>query len=255
MSNFEFPFGLRQAMQLAMAVAAELIRQRHEAGGYCYINPSVPRLLSVRQGESSSPLFHFEGGISVRPHMVDVSRWIDPCWTRLNWAGNGFIITHATVRYWPDRPGEGEKVEEDWGPYELEQLMGKGWGIFPIHEVKGSIAVFFNSAENDWYLEVDPTSNQEGYYHSLNFPFFTYRPLVPGDLKRAEARAYRLTHARFYGKGIVAIYKDSDKPAIFKIHPDGVDNKKPLKQIFFDPNDAASLAIAMEEARSNMSQL
>lgn len=249
MKDFEFPFRLRQAMQVAMAVASEMRGEWHEARGYCLLNPLTPQLLSVRQRESYSPLFHFEGGISVRPHMVDVGRWVDPCWTRLNWANNALIVTHATVRYWPGRPGEGEKVEEDWGPYELEQLMGRGWGIFPIHEVKGQIAVFYNSAEDDWYLGIDPESNQEGYYNSLNFPYFTYRPLVPGDLRRAEARAYRLTRARLYGKGVVAIYKDGGS-VFLEVHSDGVVSERPLKRIFFDPDDTESLAIAIEEAQS-----
>lgn len=250
MSNYRFPFELGMAMQLAIAIATHVWRDWYRDAGYCPLGSLTPRIHSIRQVRSTAPLFHFQGGVIVRPQMVDVGRWMDTSVRPFNFAGNGWVATSALVKYWPGVIGEGRKVQEEWGPLKLEEIVGEGWGILPADEITGRIVVFYEPKTEKWYLKVDPESTQEGDYQALDFPRFTYLPLVPGNLKEARDRAHRLTQTRLFGPATLVLHADGSTGIWWRA---GYGKQVPLKEgdkvIYFDPKDEESRALASEEAK------
>ena len=114
----QFSFKVRQAMQVASAVAEEVDnntkhghlfgeRREHEVR---------PVLLSI-QGTT----FRFEGGTVVKVNMIDCDQFTE------SWRTphvQDWIVTHVEVRYFPYRPGTYSPIEEKTSEvWEAEKLL------------------------------------------------------------------------------------------------------------------------------------
>lgn len=123
--EMRFPFVIRQAMQVASAVAEEIL------------SPAHPILLSVsKPREKAEVTFRFEGGLMVRVHLHNMQGNIEP-WRRgpirEDWA-----VWQVVVRR-PAGDDEG-KVEEVWDHARLAELKNRRpwWhpNVVPAEEIE-----------------------------------------------------------------------------------------------------------------------
>lgn len=176
----QFPYVIRLTNRVADAVAREIVEQ---TGGGKYI----PNLLSIR-GTNESPVFHYEGGIVVQPHMLDLSQYAPP-WER---EVSDWVVMEVTTRYYPEM-GKiiPPKVEELWSAERLRELYEKRWWHHPRilgrEEVMGSIAVY--RFLQGGRVVVDPEIDDIFTSGETPREWFQYHRFIPGDRERVEAEA------------------------------------------------------------------
>lgn len=117
-TSIQFPFALRGAMVVAQAILRELYPE----------GSALLPLLSIR-GETGEPLFHFEGGTTVKvvlnPHPL-------PAPFSEKWE-----VERVIIRYYPDLNDPSiwppQKKEEIWKAEKLFQIRKKyPWGYNPV---------------------------------------------------------------------------------------------------------------------------
>lgn len=169
MKKISFSFEIRQAMQVAMAVA----RSRGDRD---------PSLLGIR-GEV--PTFHFEGGLVVKVHLIDEGGTQGPYSQPME----GWVVTSVELRYWA---GGEEKVSEVWGSDRLRALQqDSAFGWYHPHvgdpaEVEaGFVGVFWDNPRGEGYISVDPGGSQSCRNMVAYFDY-TYGE---GDRERAIQKA------------------------------------------------------------------
>lgn len=182
--KIQFPFRTRLGLVVATVIAQEVL------------NGLRPVLMSIRQ-RGGRDVFHFEGGVVITPWLVDINSF--PGYYTGDLPRQDWVVLSANVRFYKRDEAEqiiGKKVSEEWDSEKLIQLKNKNWWHQPrvqnIESVTGVVAIFFDHAAGDGYVEVDPFVNQEGGY--ILQEEFIYKRLVPGDVDRAaEEAATRLS--------------------------------------------------------------
>ena len=186
--KIKFSFAVRQAMQVAMAIAEEV--ENNTAHGREFgtrrNRETRPVLLSINDNT-----FRFEGGIVVKPNMIELSQF-NECWRD---APEEWVVTHATIRFY-ELDGDynrisDQKVEQIWDAKKLLALKdARPWWhphVVMLDSIKGRVCIFWDNASEDGYISVDPDYNQEGYYTSINE--VEYSRFVKDDLDRAKKEA------------------------------------------------------------------
>lgn len=106
--EIRFPFIVRQATQVASAVAKELL-------------PARPILLSISKPEREDTVtFRFEGGLVVRIFLHNMQGGIEP-WRR-GPISEDWVVWKAEVRRYPEDGNRTEKAEEVWDATRLAEL-------------------------------------------------------------------------------------------------------------------------------------
>jgi len=238
--NVRFPFKIRQAMNVAFAVAESEQEFR-------------PALMSIR-GEV--PTFHFEEGLVVKVNIIDLDQFTES-WRTPHFAD--WVVTHVEIR-----TGSGSnKVSEIWEADKLSQLKQ----IRPWHhphvqdrfEIKGSVGIFVDSAAGEGYVEIDPEYNQSGHY--TKHDFVEYRRFVDGDLDRAKAEAEKKLDellkvnavAVFFNAPAAEAYYEDSPPGNYKgsgHHPFNFMTEYP-----YDPSLGGDRERALGEAAAHVHQL
>lgn len=166
-----FPFEIRQAMQVAMAVA----RSRGDRN---------PCLLGIR---GVVPTFHFEGGLVVKVNLLDVGGFNGQ---RRRYQEE-YMVSSVEVRYWGAGDTEGVKKVEVWGPERLRELRASKFGWWhpnvgdPAEIEAGFVGVFYDGPRGEGYTVVDPGGSQSLRNMVTSFPY----TFAEGDLERALAEA------------------------------------------------------------------
>lgn len=220
----QFPYALREAMQVAYALAAEVKKNQ----------PVV--LLSVSSKNPGNQVFRFQGGVVTYIEMFDIGD------QRQKWA-----VTGAHVR---TRTG---KIT--FTPDDLLALKKKGkfWTfVQDLSEIEKSVVVFHNGGAGEAYYNVDPESWQQGYFSAVRH--VKYRPYVRGSLEAAEKEADKEVK-RLTTNNVVALFGNNASGEYdYIVNPEG--NYKGSKyyplsfmgEISFDPNVEGSKEAAIEKA-------
>ena len=195
----QFSFKVRQAMQVASAVAEEIDNNTKHGrlfGERCE-QEVRPVLLSI-QGTT----FRFEGGTVVKVNMIDCDQFTESWRTPHS---QDWVVTHADVRYLPYHPGTytpvEDKTSEVWGADKLLALkeVRPWWHPHVVHleSITGRVGIFWNNGSVDGHIEVDPEYNNSGFYTLVEE--VNYFRFVEGDLARAQKEARGILSS--YGKG------------------------------------------------------
>lgn len=197
-----FPFLIRQAMQVAMAVAEEVENNYNSVRGIPFgerrvqeIRPVLLAIPSAKRGNFTSEAevaFKFERGVEVKVFLYDLSLLADEK------RPEEWVATRAIVRFYEldknyNRISEIKK-EEVWQAEKLSRLKEvRGWWhpyVKSPDEICSTVGVFFDRAAGDGYVEPDFVRNQEGFYTLCEQ--IQYGVLVPGDKKRAMREAQKI---------------------------------------------------------------
>ncbi len=186
MKKVQFGYEIRQAMQVALAVAEEIENSPRRIVNLDWKGFVRPVLLSIR---GKVPTFHFEGGTVVQVHMLDMDQFTE-MWRTPHC--QDWVVTHVDVRYYPTTSKK-VKASETWGAEKLLELKSRRpwWHphVVALETISGTVGVFINRAAGEGYLTVDPEYNNEGYF--TLYESVEYRRFVEGDLERAKAEASR----------------------------------------------------------------
>ena len=168
-----FPFQVRQATNVAYAVAEEVG------------NGLRPELLSIA---GATPTFRFQGGTVVGVNMVDLDTFTESWRTPHS---QDWVVLSVEVRYYAHHT-DSEKISEVWEAEKLSELKTRRPWYHPrvVDEstVTGTVGIFWNNGEGRGYCIADPERNQDGFY--TLYERVEYARFVEGDLDRAwnEAR-------------------------------------------------------------------
>lgn len=195
----QFPFYVRQAMQVVIAVSEEVVNNTkyNKPFGKHRDREIRPILLSIDSKggnfyKETEVLFRFEGGTSVRIFLYD------PAYL-YGYENEEWVVTQAIVRFYElDEKYSrisNEKKEETWNAEKLAKLKNtRTWHhphIRSRESIKNSIGVFVNGAAGEGYIDIlNPELCQDG--HFTLYDRVEYAVLIEGDLKRAEEEAERL---------------------------------------------------------------
>lgn len=206
-----FSFQIRQAMQVAFAVAEEVENNTSKSYpfGQRREHESRPALLSIR---GVVPTFHFEGSLVVKVHMVDLDKFTES-WRTPHFAN--WVVTHVEVRYC--------NTSETWEANKLLQLKQvRPWHhphVQDRQEIKGIIGIFIDSAAGEGYTETDPEYNQSGHYTMIDS--VEYRRLIEGDLERAQAEAEKKLADILRVDAVAVFYNAPAGEAYYEDSPSG----------------------------------
>jgi len=255
----QFSFQIRQAMQVAIAVAEEVQNNtRGRSFGERQEREVRPVLLSIR---GTVPTFHFEGGTVVKVQMVDLDQFTESWRTPhiQNW-----VVTHCEVRYYRrDTHAKGEKISEVWEADKLSVLKkSRPWGLPHVQdrrEIKGVVGVFINTPAGEGFLSVDPERNQEG--HFTMHDVVEYARFIEKDLERAKAEALKILDGYLTVNAVAVFYNCPVGAAYCVDSPSG--NYKgsghyPFSfagEYDYDPNDLESRNAAIQKAEADVRSL
>lgn len=193
MAQYNFSFKIRQAAQVAAAVASEVGNVTRFGGEHSGDGTFIPSLLSIAAPETKNEVvFRYEGGTVVRVHLFDLDT-LTEYWRTPH--VESWVVYGADVRYFSLDPKSyfrvgNEKVEEKWDAAQLTDLREHRpfrTGLASVDDICGYVGVFVDYVSRDGFIEVDPAHNQSG--HCRIVDGVSYRVLVDGDLEIARAAA------------------------------------------------------------------
>jgi len=205
MKKVQFNFEIRQAMQVATAVAEEVLNNTVYGNDFDTIpgDGIRPVLLSVAgpthselgnpERTVSATTFRFEGGVVVTINMIDMDQFTESWRTSHT---QNFVVTSASIRFYALDPESCSRIadtkeEQTWSAEKLAALnIRRSWWhphVTGLTDITSEIGCFWDNASADGFVEVDPEYNQSGHY--TMFDTVSYCPFIEGDLERAKQEA------------------------------------------------------------------
>ena len=175
--NVRLPFYVRQGLNVAERVVEEIFDCMPAAlafEGKRNENRDKEDIVSVA----------FEGGTKIVVSLYNLSQ-LDECWRK---SPEYWVVTEVVAFYYDEDGKKQSKIFDDKKLLELKDR--KNWHrpeVKSIENIKGFIAIFWNTGERTGYVEVDPQRNQDGFYSQMET--FPYSPLVEGNKEKVIQEA------------------------------------------------------------------
>jgi hypothetical protein len=223
----QFPYFIREAMQVAYALASE-------------IEKNQPVLLSVNSKNPRNQIFRFQGGLVTYIEMINIGT----SGQRQKWAVTGAHVKTRTS----------EKIFTSEDLLALKKT-GKFWTIVQdLNDIISYIGVFDNASAGEAFYTVDPSYRQNGCFTLIQE--IKYHPYVVGSLEAAEKTAAEAVE-KLTTNNVVALFENNSCGEYeYIVNPVG--NYKGSKyyplsfmcEISFDPSVEGSKEVAIKEAET-----
>jgi hypothetical protein len=200
MSQHNFSYMVRQATQVAQAVAEEVVNNTtayDRKFGHRREQEVRPVLLSYSTPHSKKEVvFRYEGGLVVRVYLFDFDK-LTESWRTPHL--EDWVVYQVDIRYYQKDPTSysktSEKVLEIWDGEKLSRLKELRWWHRPIvaqkEAIRSEVGIFVDSVSGVGFVEADfeyTTIGRSNFWEAVQ-----YSVLIDGDRERAiEEANYRL---------------------------------------------------------------